>query len=191
MFYEERLGGTWHRIEINGEMLMGRAHHVIYFPPPEAWQDFPEWARHRREEIIARIKSEFREPDYEYATDVTTGRSVVPPPQAPEFPRISNERVTATQWAAMIVVIVFFLGVALWLGWIAKGGLESQRVPFPSPKTTLRRVVVRSEEPATYWFSLGIYALGGACALGGAAWFSWHCSALSGPCCSGMPTGFT
>ena len=51
---------------LDGEMLIGRAHHVIYFANPAEWRIYPEWAQGRREEIIGRIKSEFREPDYEY-----------------------------------------------------------------------------------------------------------------------------
>lgn len=63
MRYEEEIGGEWQRIEISGERLMGKAHHVIYFHSPDRWQNYPDWARHRRTEIISRIKSEFREPD--------------------------------------------------------------------------------------------------------------------------------
>jgi hypothetical protein len=66
MYYEEKIAGSWHRIEISGEMLMGRAHHLILFASGEEWQRYPEWARHRRREIMERIMSEFREPDYEY-----------------------------------------------------------------------------------------------------------------------------
>lgn len=62
MYYEELRGGEWQRISVDGEMLMGRAHHVIYF----SHITFPEWAISRENEIIARIKLEFREPDYEY-----------------------------------------------------------------------------------------------------------------------------
>jgi hypothetical protein len=62
MFYEEFRNGAWHRIEISGEMLTGRAHHVIYFGAIR----FPEWAVAHRGEIITRIKSEFRLPDHEY-----------------------------------------------------------------------------------------------------------------------------
>jgi hypothetical protein len=62
MFYEEFTDGAWHRIEIDGEMLVGKAHHVIYF----ASLKYPAWARERRDEIIARIKSEFHPPQYEY-----------------------------------------------------------------------------------------------------------------------------
>ena len=69
MYYEEKIGGQWEHLDISGEMLMGRAHHVIYFASAECWQTYPECARHRRPEIIARIKSEFRAPDYEYEGD--------------------------------------------------------------------------------------------------------------------------
>ncbi len=67
MYYEEARDGRWERIEISGEMLMGPAHHVIYFDSPAEWEKrVPEWARGRRSEIIARIRSAFRPPDYEY-----------------------------------------------------------------------------------------------------------------------------
>lgn len=66
MFYEELVDGDWKRLPIDGEMLTGRAHHVIYFASEEDWEAGPAWARGRRAEIIARIKSEFRPPEYEY-----------------------------------------------------------------------------------------------------------------------------
>ena len=66
MFYEELVNGQWKQIEISGEMLTGRAHHVIYFADPDEWQKYPDWARGRRDVIVARIKSQFQEPDYEY-----------------------------------------------------------------------------------------------------------------------------
>jgi hypothetical protein len=62
MFYEELRDGRWERIDLDGEMLVGRAHHVIYFSSSR----FPDWAESRREEIVARIKTEFRPPSYEY-----------------------------------------------------------------------------------------------------------------------------
>ena len=66
MYYEEQINGRWERLEISGEMLMGEAHHVIYFASAKDWNGYPEWARNRRPEIIQRIKSAFRAPDYEY-----------------------------------------------------------------------------------------------------------------------------
>ena len=62
MYYEEFRDGEWVRISIDGEMLTGRAHHVIFF----SHVSFPAWAEGRESEIVDRIKSEFREPDYEY-----------------------------------------------------------------------------------------------------------------------------
>lgn len=75
MFYEELRDGTWQRLRVDGEMLTGRAHHVIYFDSPQVWLNHPEWARGRRDEIIARIKSEFRAPDYEYHGDGVAPKS--------------------------------------------------------------------------------------------------------------------
>ena len=62
MYYEEFRDGAWQRIDIDGEMLMGKAHSAIYFDSIE----LPDWAAERRDEIIGRIKSEFRQPRYEY-----------------------------------------------------------------------------------------------------------------------------
>ncbi len=69
MYYEECIDGAWRRLDIDGELLLGRAHHVIYFRSPEDWQRGPAWSHGRRDEIIARIKRAFGEPDYEYHGD--------------------------------------------------------------------------------------------------------------------------
>lgn len=66
MYYEEWVDGKWERLSLDGEMLTGRAHHVIYFASKASWARYPEWARDRREEIIRRVMNDFREPDYEY-----------------------------------------------------------------------------------------------------------------------------
>ena len=66
MYYEELVDGQWERIDIDGEMLIGRPHHVIYFPTEWEWRNAPEWAKGRREQIIARLKAVFPESDYEY-----------------------------------------------------------------------------------------------------------------------------
>jgi len=62
MYYEEFRDGAWHRIDIDGEMLTGKAHHVIYFGSLR----IPDWATVSRDEIIRRIKIEFHPPEYEY-----------------------------------------------------------------------------------------------------------------------------
>jgi hypothetical protein len=58
--YEEWREGAWQPIQIPGEMLLD--HHVIYL----ARLELPDWAKERRDEIVGRIKSAFRSPDYEY-----------------------------------------------------------------------------------------------------------------------------
>lgn len=69
MYYEEYRQGSWERLNVDGEMLLGRAHHIIFFRTEADWSRYPAWAHGRRTEIIARIKSAFREPDYEYHGD--------------------------------------------------------------------------------------------------------------------------
>lgn len=69
MYYEEYRNGAWERLSLDGEMLLGRAHHVIFFRSEADWSRYPAWAHGRRAEIIERIKSAFREPDYEYHGD--------------------------------------------------------------------------------------------------------------------------
>jgi hypothetical protein len=159
MYYEEPQGGTWQRIDIDGEMLTGRAHHVIYFASPEAWQRYPEWARDRRDEIIARIKSEFRPPDYEY------GDGGAAPPASPIPPKT-----TPRQWRALALFIAILLGLAGGMGWLVKTGLEREATWLPVKRASLRRVVSRQAEPATYWLALGIYAALGIGAGGFALW---------------------
>jgi len=62
MYYEEVRDGEWLQISIDGEMLIGRPHHVIY----TTHVTFPVWAEGREDEIWGRIKSQFPESDYEY-----------------------------------------------------------------------------------------------------------------------------
>lgn len=64
LFYEDLRGGGWQRIEIDGEMLLGEPHHAVYLASPERWQRYPAWARDRRDEIVARLRSELKEPGY-------------------------------------------------------------------------------------------------------------------------------
>ena len=68
LFYEEYVNGKWERINIDGEMQFGNGtpHHIIFFVSAEKWKELPAWTRDRRTEILERIKSECREPEYEY-----------------------------------------------------------------------------------------------------------------------------
>jgi hypothetical protein len=159
MYYEEQHGGTWWRIDIDGEMLTGRAHHVIYFASPEAWLHYPEWARHRRDEIIARIKSEFRPPDYEYGGH---GPGLPANPVTP--------KTTPLQWRALALFVAILLALAAGMGWLVKSGLERDAAWLPVKRASMQRVVSRQTEPATYWLAIGVYSIAGLGAGGLALW---------------------
>lgn len=169
MFYEEKVGGLWQRLEIDGEMLMGRAHHVIYFASPEVWRSYPEWARERREEIVARVKSVFREPDYEYQVwgdasgPVVAGRSVMEAHRA-------KEKVTWQQGVAMAALFLILIGVSGGMGWLVKRGLDRGETVLPSKHASQRRVLKREEETVSFWAALGVYGLVG---LGSGLWAGW------------------
>jgi len=66
VYYEELRDGKWEKIEIGGERLCGKPRYVIYLGSAETWKKYPEWAQNRREEIISRIKSVLKEPEYKY-----------------------------------------------------------------------------------------------------------------------------
>ena len=170
MYYEERIGGTWQRLEIQGEMLMGVAHHVIYFASPAAWDRYPEWARGRREEIIARIKSEFRPPEYEYQGD---GASSPPVASAPTVPP-SHARPTVQRpiqgMRALLVAIFLMLVISGGMSWMVATGLTRGVTTLPHKWASVRRPVLRAEQPAMYWVSITIYAAIGAGTLALAVW---------------------
>ena len=168
MYYEELHRGVWERIEIDGEMLTGRAHHVIYFATPERWRAYPPWARDRRAEITARITSEFREPDYEYhGLAVTAGAapsaaaSSVSPVGAPA--RKGSAPVAGNR--ALLVAVLVLLVLAAAMSWLVTRGVARGETYLPLNQATLRRTVSREQEPVTFWVSIGVYAAVGAAAL--------------------------
>jgi hypothetical protein len=163
MYYEELCGGEWRRIPIDGEMLMGRAHHVICFASPQTWLLYPEWARHRRDEIIARIKSRFREPEYEY-TDGGTAYAAQPPVHSQTvYPPATPSQKRAV-WVAALILICLTGG----MGWLVKTGIETGSIRLPAKHT--RTTIVRDKEPALFWVSVGTYSALGLGSLGLAAW---------------------
>ena len=169
MFYEEKIGGVWQRLEIDGEMLTGRAHHVIYFASAEVWRGYPEWARERRDEIVARVKSVFREPDYEYQTWGSASGPVVTGPSVLEA-HVGREKVTWKQWAAMAAVILILIGVSGGMGLMVMRGVSQGETVMPSKLASHRRVLTREEEPVSFWAALGVYGLVG---LGSGVWAGW------------------
>lgn len=176
MYYEESHGGDWQRIAIDGEMLMGRAHHVIYFASPEKWQGYPEWARDRRDEIISRIKSQFSAPDYEYHGDGPPGTpqpaAQIAAPRRDNAPAAHRTIPAAEQkgWLLLKVLIVLFLGLAGGVGWYVQSSMEKGETLFPSKSASGRRIVARQKDPALFWTSIGIYSLIGVGSAGLAVW---------------------
>ena len=170
MYYEERIGGSWQRIEVQGEMLMGVAHHVIYFASPAAWERYPEWARGRREEIIERIKSEFRPPDYEYQGDGASSPSSAPAAAG----SVDHARGRAGQpiqgMRALLVAILLMLAISGGMGWLVATGISRGVTTLPHKWASVRRPVVRVNEPAMYWVSISIYAAIGLGALALGVW---------------------
>ena len=171
MYYEELRDGVWERIDVDGEMLMGPAHHVIYFASPERWREYPSWASQRRDEIIARIKSEFREPDYEYY-GAAPGSASPPAGAAPVEPNVSPParppRAPAPPPAgarALLVAVLLLFALAGAMAWVVTRGVSRGETSYPSKRATLRRTVSRQQEPGMFWVSIGVYAVIGAGAL--------------------------
>lgn len=160
MYYEELHDGVWERIDIDGEMLMGRAHHVIYFATPERWKSYPAWARDRRDEIIARITSEFREPDYEYYGLSGAGTATPPAPSQPTpAPAPPSKRASPPPVnRALLVAVLLFLALSALMGWMAMSGVARGETRLPLKQASLRRTVSRAQEPVTFWMSVGVYA---------------------------------
>jgi hypothetical protein len=156
MYYEELRDGTWERIEIDGEMLTGRAHHVIYFAGPDAWQAYPEWARERREEIIARIKSRFQEPDYEYQGGGGVPRSTAPPARTSGAPLSHRD-------GSILPMVFFLLVIAAACFWFAVEGVRDGETRLPV-KHGAGRTVSREEKPLLFWTCVSIqFATGTGC----------------------------
>ena len=163
MYYEERRGGQWQRIDIDGEMLLGEAHHAVYLASPERWRHYPDWARDRRDEIVSRIRSEFREPEYDYRGEL--GGVPVARPQSRRSAEADGSS-RKTIWGVAIGLLLF-AGVMAWLVW---HGLDSGETWWPAKYSGARRLVTRLADPAMYWTALALYTALGFGSLGLLGW---------------------
>jgi hypothetical protein len=168
MYYEEWRDGAWHRLEIEGEMLTGRAHHAVYFASPERWLGYPGWARHRRDEIIARIKSELREPDYEYSSSGGI-------PTATAIATTTSTATAATQSRSRhrlgpLLAVAILFALAGGMGWLVYDGVAKGETALPVKSPSQRRSVVRADEPILFWVSIGLYATVALGAVGLVGW---------------------
>ncbi len=67
IFYYELYSLKIKKIFIDGEILIGIPSYVLYIPNDDDWlNNYPNWASSKKEEIIKRIKTKFKEPEYSY-----------------------------------------------------------------------------------------------------------------------------
>jgi hypothetical protein len=163
LYYEERRDGRWQRLDIDGEMLLGETHHAVYLASPGRWRHYPDWARDRRDEIVARIRSEFRVPEYDYRGELGGV------PVARQRPRRSAEADGSSRTALWGVAIglLLFAGVMAWLVW---HGLDGGETWWPAKYSGARRIVTRLADPAMYWTALALYTALGFASLGLLGW---------------------
>lgn len=139
MFYEEKHGGQWLRLDIDGEMLTGAAHHVIYFRSAEGWKACPGWARHRRDEIIARIKSRFHAPEYEYHEDERPASAYLATPVAAPVPSKKD--------GSILMPVAALLLIAAGAFWLAFDGVKDGEVRSMAKHQHSRKLTHRGHRP--------------------------------------------
>jgi hypothetical protein len=72
-YYEELQTGQIRRLMLDG-YLMARGPRSVYFPSPEDWRrKMPDWARDRRDEILARVRGELGTKHFRYYDAETQG----------------------------------------------------------------------------------------------------------------------
>jgi hypothetical protein len=150
MFYEEKHGWKWLRLDIDGEMLLGPAHHVIYFRGADGWKAYPEWARHRREEIIARIKSRFHTPEYEYQVDERPASAYANVPA----------RIPVKIDGSILLPVAALLLIAAGAFWLVHDGIKEGEVGSIA-KFQRSRSFSRTEDTALFWMTITVLGVVG------------------------------
>lgn len=178
MVYAERHGGRWQHIDIDGEMLLGRAHHVIYFASPARWRDYPAWARDRRDEIIGRITSVCRPPGYEYsgldpadhaaegggpATGMASAAHAAANTARPR-PSAGHAR-DMRGMGALAFVVLLLLALATVTAWLVLNGVLTGDTWQPGARASHWHAVSRADSPLSFWASITLYAVVGSGAL--------------------------
>jgi hypothetical protein len=65
--YCEVVDSKAEEVVIDGELLVGKPHHVLYIYGASEWdRRYPEWARGRRDEILQRIRSKCPDSGYSF-----------------------------------------------------------------------------------------------------------------------------
>jgi hypothetical protein len=170
LYYEEWRDGSWQRIDIDGEMLIGDPHHAVYLTTPERWQHYPSWARDRRDEIVARLRSALKPPGYLYQ-NAPAGAAASPPGRRPAVTVPASQRTAAWLVGGSLVLLFALLAGLVW------HGLDSGETWWPATQASARRTVSRLADPLLYWTALMLYSTLG---LGALALLGWGFRALRG-----------
>lgn len=144
-------------------MLIGEPHHVVHLASPERWDDCPSWARGQRDEIVARIRSQLKEPGYLYQV----GADPAPAPAAASGPLTM---VTRSQRRAMRALAVGLALCAVLMGIVVWQGLASGEIWWPATQASARRMVSRTGDPLLFWTALSLYIMLGVGSMGALEW---------------------
>lgn len=98
-------------------------------------------------------------------------QGVAPPVAAPQPPRVVAAPTSpAKQRMALVGFLAFLLGISIVMGWLVTSGISSGETYFPAKRSSQQRSVVREQEPATFWMSIGVYSAIGLGSAGVGLW---------------------
>jgi hypothetical protein len=78
----------------------------------------------------------------------------------------SHSKQIAAFWLTMAILLLIAGGMA----WLVQAGVRKNETFLPTKSSSHRRTVLREQEPALFWTSIGIYSVIGTGTLGLAAW---------------------
>lgn len=74
------------------------------------------------------------------------------------------------QRLALWVVIALLIAFAGGMGWLTAGGISGGTTHLPTNRASRQRSIVRQEEPAMFWLSIGVYCAAGLVSAAAAVW---------------------
>lgn len=77
---------------------------------------------------------------------------------------------TSKQLAALWLAVAILLLIAAGMAWLVQAGVRKNETFLPIKSAPLRRTVLREQEPALFWTSIGVYSVIGTGTFGLAVW---------------------